>query len=228
MNSSIENVPDADGQENKPAINLTRLVDEFVEKEQDNSASVVARAPAVYKPRTSSVVATGGKRKKQVARSSRQTCVSGRQGSWGGRIAVAMVWLVTLGAGGVMAAYHFNPDFRAKFDKFAQRYSPTEGKSLAEKLADPYKESMAKIETRGLSLEEASKAMGADPTKETTAEDNARFEAELAAMSGEKSNVAVERNRRMQTTFGGGGTLDLSKEREALAEKKVAEVKPEP
>ena len=225
MNSSTENARDADGQENKPTINLARLVDEFVEKEQDNSTNVVKSAPVAYKPRTTTMVATGGKKKKQIARSRHHAGSGPKQGSWGGRITVAMVWLVTLGTGAGMAAYHFNPEFRTKFDQLAKRYLPENGMSLTQRLADPYKESMAKIETRGLSLEEASKAMGADPTKEITAEDNARFEAELAAMSGEESNVAVDRNRRMQTTFGGGGTLDLSKEREALAQKKVAEAK---
>ena len=222
MNSSTEIARDADGQENKPAINLTRLVDEFVEKEQENPANVSARAPVVYRPRPSASPTPAGKKKKRGGGTGRQAHATGmQQGSWGGRIAVAAVWLVTLGTGGGMAAYHYNPEFRAKFDQLAGRYLPAEGKSLTEKLADPYKESMAKIETRGLSLEEASKAMGADPTKKATAEETARFEADLAAVSGEESNVAVARNRKMQEKFGGAGALDLTKEREALKARKA-------
>lgn len=229
MNSSNENAADAVGLEQPPSINLTRLVDQFVEKEEDVSPNVVARAPVAYKPRTSTTVPTAGKKKKQPVRSGGQTYSNGtKSGGWGGRLVVAAVWLVTLGTGAGMAAYHYNPDFRAKFDQLAARYSPTEGKSLTEKLADPYKESMAKIETRGLSLEEASKAMGADPTKKATAEETARFEASLAGVSGEESNVAVARNRRMQEKFGGAGTLDLGKEREALARLKEKEAKPQP
>ncbi|MFM7180636.1 MAG: hypothetical protein ACKO2G_04120 [Verrucomicrobiales bacterium] len=87
---------------------------------------------------------------------------------------------------------------------------------------------MAKIEARGSSLEEASKAMGADLTKKSTPEDDAHFEAQLAAMSGEKSNVAVERNKRMKDKFGGAGELDLTKEREALAHRKEEAAKKEP
>jgi hypothetical protein len=228
MTPSTEQARDDGGLENQPTINLTRLVDEFVAKEPDQPGDVVARAPAIYKPRASNLTVSGRKKKKKSARSPSQVGSGGKEASWGGRIAVAMVWLVTLGTGGGMAAYHSNPGFRAKFDSLAQRYSPTEGKSLAEKLADPYKESMAHIEARGLSLEEASKAMGADPTRKATPEEEARFEAELAGMSGEESNVAVARNRRMKEKFGGAaGTLDLGKERDALAKAKAEEARPE-
>lgn len=221
MNPSNQNVPDGGGLEDKPAIDLSRLVQEFTVKEEDGLQKSAPPPPVACKSRPNPAMLPG--RKKKPTRAKRRRQASDGQGSWGGRILVALVWIVTLGTGAGMASYHLNPGFKARFDGFTAQILPGGNKSLAQRIADPYKESMAKIETRGSSLLEASKAMGADPARKVSAEENARFEADLAAMSGEKSNVAVARNRRLQEQFGGAGTLELSKERAALEAKKAEE-----
>lgn len=228
MSQNNENPVNIELLPNGQSLDLKRLVNEFTEKEEEvQPTGVASSAPvpnrAMHQTRSMREVIAAAKAREEESRHQVRSAGGPRGGSWGGRIMVAMFWLVTIGAGSGMAAYHTNPEFRARFDALAKRYLPSGGKSFGEKLADPYKEALAKIETRGTSLEDASRAMGADPTKKLTAADNARFEAQLASASGEKSNVAVDRNRRLKDKFGEGG-MDFSKEREALAKEKTAKV----
>ncbi|MFM7180635.1 MAG: hypothetical protein ACKO2G_04115 [Verrucomicrobiales bacterium] len=128
MTPSNENATDSAELEEKPAINLTRLVNEFTAKEESASPTVVARAPVTYKSRPTNAPAGSGKKKKKATRSNRATHSSSGQGSWGGRIAVAVVWIVTLGTGGGIWAYHNITEFRARFDMAAKKYLPNESR----------------------------------------------------------------------------------------------------
>lgn len=62
-----------------------------------------------------------------------------------------------------------------------------------------YQKALDKIAVRSKEVDQASLAMGVDPT--TVVDDDPNFEAETAAFTGEKGNSVGERNRRIQEKF---------------------------
>jgi hypothetical protein len=115
-------------------------------------------------------------------------------------LAISLSVLALLGATGTWAAV--SPTARAKMARVVPLFHETvrDVKTIGT-MHKQYDESLEKIGTHGKHIEDATRAIGGDPTGATAA-DNAEIEDEMAAMMGEGGRTTGERDRDLQQKLG--------------------------
>jgi hypothetical protein len=127
-----------------------------------------------------------------------------RQRGKGIKFAVACVLLASTCSG----AYLTVPAFKRAADNvFFQRAGGDPSAMAGESILDPYKKALEKIDSYGDRVDDATRALGVDPTKKLSAEQLARHDAQVKNIFGDAGTTTEERDKRIQEKFGHIGSI---------------------
>ena len=102
---------------------------------------------------------------------------------------------------GLGAWYHFSPEFKAKVDGFVRnvRQSGEDVKSIGS-MTEAYDKQLEKVAAHGSQLDQATRALGADPSQ--AGADDANFDKQARELTGEDPS-ATDRTKQLKEKFGG-------------------------